>query len=251
MRSATSSFKSMSDARVDPAILAQQKAWNSTESLEFYRRHRQTPDDLYPSERFFLPDVVARVSSMIDVGCAAGGFSAVVKRFNPGIRYVGVDVERNFVAAAKADHPESEFALGDGIHFETPPGTFELAHSSGVLHVNLRYREMIEAMWVQTSRFLLCDLRLTRGRPEVGQMVSPFGEREPVRLPYIVLGIDEAIDLFTSLTPTPMRLQVKGYRHSVNATATLADRDVIMAFFLAEKGSSELPTRVDVDLDAR
>jgi SAM-dependent methyltransferase len=241
----------MSDLRVDPAILEQQRAWSSKESLEFYRRHRQTPDDLYPSERFFLPAVVPQVASMVDVGCAAGGFSAVVKSFNPRIRYVGVDVERNFVAAAKADHPDSEFVLGDGIHFDTPPGTFELAHSSGVLHVNLRYREMIDAMWAQTSRFLLCDLRLTRFTPEVGRMISPFGEREAVSLPYIVLAVQDAIDLFTSLKPAPVRLQVKGYRHSANATATLANPDVIMAFFLAEKGTSGAAPRVDVDLDAR
>jgi len=241
----------MSDSPLDPAILEQQKAWSSQESLDFYRRHRRTPEDLYPSERFFLPEVVTAVDSMLDVGCAAGGFSGVVKSFNPGIRYVGVDVERNFIDAARTDHPDSEFVLGDGIHFDTPPATFELVHSSGVLHINPRYREMIEAMWAQTSRFLLCDLRLTKRQPEVGKMVSPFGEAAQVSMPYIVLTVDEAIDLFASLEPAPMRVRVKGYRHTANATAILANPDIIMAFFLAEKGSSGAVPRVDVDLDAR
>ena len=144
---------------------------------------------------------------MLDVGCAAGGFSAVVKAFNPDIRYLGVDVVPAFVAAARADHPDAEFAVGDGVHFATPPGSFELAHASGVLHMNLRFREIIAAMWQQTSRFLLCDLRLSSTSGERGRMVSPFGEPEGVALalPYIVLNVDEALDLFKQLDPgTPI-----------------------------------------------
>ena len=247
----------MPEPRLDPSIAKEQRAWGSTESLDYYRHHRQRVEDLYPSERFFLPDVVRQSASMLDVGCAAGGFSAVVRAFHPGIRYLGVDVAPALVAAARADHPDAEFVVGDGVHFATPPGSFELAHASGVLHVNGRFREIISAMWQQTSRFLLCDLRLNSGTGERGHMVSPFGEPEEVTLPYIVLNTEEALDIFKRLQPAPRSLRVKGYPQRASDAARLANPDVLMAFFLVEKARAgdtcpgDAQPYVDIDLHVR
>jgi SAM-dependent methyltransferase len=239
----------MSDARVDATIVREQRAWRSPESIAFYRHHRQRPDDLYPSERFFLPDTVRKVNSMLDVGCAAGGFSAVARAFNPAVRYVGVDIVPAFIEAARIDHPDAEFIVGDGMHFETPPGSFELAHASGVLHLTTHFREIVRAMWAQTSRYLLCDLRLTRARGEVGRMESPFGERQSVSLPYVVLTVDVALDMFRDLDPTPCAIRAKGYPHRASAASSLSNPDVLMAFFLIEKGSLSKEPLVDVQLD--
>jgi len=235
---------------MDPFIVNEQRAWHSAESLEYYRRHRRSVVDLYRSERFFLPDVLQQVGSMLDVGCAAGGFSAVVRAINPAVRYVGVDVVPAFVESARADYPDAEFHVSDGVHFSTPPGSFDLVHSTGVLHVNARYEEMIRAMWDQTSRFLLCDLRLSRGEGQRGYIESPFGERERVTVPYLVLNVDAAVALFTDLTPRPRSIRVRGYVHEATASAHLSDRAVLMAFFLVEKGGNVDRPIVDVDLNA-
>jgi len=238
-----------SDSPLDPAVVDEQRAWLSPESLDYYRRNRQSPEDLYPSERFFLPDVLRQVDSMLDVGCAAGGFSEIVRVLNPGVRYVGVDISPAFVETARAEHPHSQFLLGDGLNFSTPDGSFDLVHSSGVLHLNLRYREMIAAMWRQTRRFLLFDLRLTRGTPEVGRMESPFDEATPVSLPYVVLTIPEVEQMFRALDPRPARVAVRGYRHRASAHAKLAEQDLLMAFVLAEKTPGAPATTFDIELD--
>ena len=238
-----------SDPRLDPGVVDEQRAWQSPESLLYYRRHRQTPEELYPSERFFLPDVLRQVDSMLDVGCAAGGFSEIVRALNPGVRYVGVDISPAFVETARAEHPHAEFLLGDGLQFSSPAGSFDLVHASGVLHLNLRYREMIAAMWQQTRRFLLCDLRLTMGRGEIGRMESPFGELTPVSLPYVVLSAPEVEEMFRALDPAPARVAIRGYRHSASEHAKLAQQELIMAFALAEKRSGVTVTTFDIDLD--
>jgi len=236
---------------VDPFIVREQQAWHSAESQDYYRRHRRSVGDLYPSERFFLPDVLQQVNSMLDVGCAAGGFSAVVRAINPRVRYVGLDVVPAFVETARTDYPGAEFHVSDGIHFNTPPGSFELVHSTGVLHMNARYKDMIRAMWSQTTRFLLCDLRLSVHQSQRGYVESPFGERDRVTLPYLVINVNESIHLFAELDPAPRSLRIRGYPQEPNAAAHLPDREVFMAFFLAEKGdSTEAPT-VDIDLHGR
>ncbi len=234
---------------LDPRVVDEQQAWSSPESLDYYRRHRQSPEELYPSERYFLPDVLRQVDSMLDVGCAAGGFSEVARALNPRVRYVGVDIAPAFVETARAEHPHAEFVLGDGLRFATPPGSFDLAHASGVLHLNLRYRDIIAAMWQQTRRFLLCDLRLTTAAPEVGRMESPFGEARSTSLPYVVLTVDDATEMFRALDPPPARVSIKGYRHHASAHAKLENPDVLMAFVLAEKVSGSTATTFDIDLD--
>lgn len=238
-----------SETRLDPQIVEEQRAWLSPESLDYYRRHRRTPEELYPSERFYLPDVLRRVDSMLDVGCAAGGFSEIVRALNPRVRYVGVDIAPAFIEAARAEHPHAEFLLGDGLEFPTPPGSFDLVHASGVLHLNLRYREMIAAMWRQARQFLLCDLRLTTGAAEIGRMESPFGETSPTSLPYVVLNVSAIGEIFGSLEPAPSRVAVKGYRHSAAAQTRLANPQIVMAFVLAEKAAAAKGTEFEIDLN--
>jgi SAM-dependent methyltransferase len=242
---------SADQTRLDPAVMREQQLWRTPESQAFYQSHRNSAADLYRSELFFLPDVASRVDSMLDVGCAAGGFSRIVRTFNPALRYTGVDIAPEFVERAKREHPEANFAISDGITFPFPPGSFELVHCSGVLHLNTRYREMVQAMWAMTSRFLLCDLRLTDGPGEVGRLIRPFGETAATTsaLNYTVVNLDAAVKLFRELEPAPAAIAVKGYPHRANA-AELVAADVIMAFFLVEKQGGATATRVEVDINA-
>jgi SAM-dependent methyltransferase len=235
---------------LDETIRREQTAWASADSLEFYQTHRRRPDELYESERYFLPDVVRQVQSMLDVGCAAGGFSQIVRELNPAVRYVGVDVIPYFVALAQRDYPGVEFHVSDGLHFPFAPGTFDLVHSSGVLHLNSHYREMVQAMWTQTSRYLLIDFRLTRTPTVIGEMDVNFGASasSATRLPYHILNVDELVAFLAALDPAPASIRAKGYRHTVSPTAHVHLESAIMAFFLLEKGDAR-PTQIELDLD--
>ena len=43
-------------------------------SLNYWKNHRNKLDDLYPSERYFLYPILKSTKSVLDVGCAAGGY---------------------------------------------------------------------------------------------------------------------------------------------------------------------------------
>lgn len=237
---------------LDDSIRREQAAWAAQDNLEFYRTHRRQPDDLYESEHFFLPDVLGQAKSMLDVGCAAGGFSQIVRAFNSQIRYVGVDITSEFIDFARRDHPDFEFHVSDGIHFPFPPGVFDLVHCSGVLHLNSRYREMLQAMWQQTRRYLLCDFRVTRGVSVIGEMDMSFteGSQPSIRLPYYILNLDELLALLKSLVPPPTSIRAKGYSHPVSVAARVPVEQAIMVFFLLEKGPAR-PMQIELNLDAR
>jgi SAM-dependent methyltransferase len=234
----------------DDAIRSEQSGWSAPDSVEYYRRHRSQPEDLYESERFFLPDVLSKVESVLDVGCAAGGFSRVMRAFNPALRYVGVDITPELVEAARRDHPDCEFHIGDGLHYPFPPGSFDLVHCSGVLHLNSRYPDMVRSMWEQTRRYLLFDVRLTRGPSVTGRMRIDFdgtGAGAAATLPYHILNLDDWLALLQALRPAPAVLQAKGYTHAVAAAASLPVAEAIMAVWLLTKGAAQAP-RIELAL---
>jgi SAM-dependent methyltransferase len=234
--------------KLDKQILSEQKGWSAPDSLEFYRSHRNQTDDLYESEKFFLPSILQEVNSVLDVGCAAGGFSRIMKSFNPKLRYVGVDITPELIETARQDFPDSEFYVNDGVSFPFSPGSFDLVHCTGVLHVNSHYQEMLKAMWEQTNRYLLCDFRLTHTASVLGEIEIRFGENTRATvLPYYILNVDELINIIKTLTPVPSSVQAKGYMHNVSNTAKVPLDQVIMAFFLLEKGSNQ-DTKIEMDL---
>jgi SAM-dependent methyltransferase len=235
---------------INHAIQHEQSAWAAKDSLEYYRTHRNRPADLYESERFFLPEVLPHVSEVLDVGCAAGGFSRIMRSFNPLLRYTGVDITPGLIEIAKYDHPDCEFHVSDGIHFPFAPEPFELVHCSGVLHLNSRWAEMLKSMWELTGMYLLFDIRLTRGPSVAGTLsldLSGQGELQQP-LPYYVLNMDEWLLTVRSLVPMASSVRAKGYTHAVSAMARLPIEQVIMATCLLTKGMAQ-ESKVEVLLD--
>lgn len=232
-------------------IRAEQRVWAKPDSVEFFREHRQAPEDLYPSERFFLPEVLPSVTSCLDIGCAAGGFSRIMRSFNPGLAYTGIDVNPEFVEIARSTYLDCRFLLGDGINFATPSGSYDLVYSGGILHLNSRYADIIRAGYAQARRFLLFDLRLTYSRTVRGSLRLEFkaGPAEPSPLPYFALNVEEALGLLRSLQPKPRHIRARGYYHAPSPMATLGLSRVMMAFFLVEKGDGTSPCEVDLDIE--
>ena len=220
-------------------INQEQKVWASPDSVAFYQTHRHKPEQLYPSEEFFLPDVLKEVATCLDIGCAAGGFSCIMKSFNPNLRYVGVDIIPQLIELARITYPDSEFYVGDGINLPFAPDSFELIYSSGVLHLNSHYQEIVRSAYRLCSKYLLCDFRLTEGTTLIAEFDVNFdGKSIPEHpLPYIVVNVKEVTDFLRSLRPTPASIQAKGYAHAPSPTGRIPLKEVIMAFFLIRKGN--------------
>ncbi len=232
----------------------EQQAWKQWDSLNFYTSHRCTPEDLYPSEREFLPDVLPRVQTCLDFGCASGGFSGIMRQFNPKLRYTGVDIIPEFVRMARVRYPESRFLPVDGVHLPFCSRSFDLAHTSGVLHLNSAHREIVRELYRVSNRYLLADFRLTRGPERAGTCRIDFDSHNgrapgagPV-LPYLVLNLDDHLAFLGKLDPPPRKIQVYGYSHKPSRMAQINLDLILMAFFLIEKGTDRGKTS-DIVLD--
>jgi SAM-dependent methyltransferase len=234
------------------SVKLEQSGWDSDDSIGYYARHRNRPEDLYPSEQFFLPDTVRRVNNCLDVGCAAGGFSQVVRAFNPQARYVGVDVARGMVKRASKAYPSSTFLLTDGVRLPFRDEAFDLVHSSGILHLNSAYRDIVTNCYAASRRFLIVDFRISpHGRGETGTFEIRFdaGQDAAGVLPYIILNLADHVDFLTDLTPAPSKIRARGYLHPPSETASVSHREVVMAVFIIEKPANGASgTCLEIDL---
>ena len=237
-------------------------AWSLKNAVEFYKHHRNTVDQLYESEKAFLPDVIKKVRSVLDVGCGAGGFSKIMKTLQPNVYYVGIDVAPKMIDAARILYPGTKFEVADGNKINYPDNSFDLVFCTGVIHHNPNYKEMIDEMYRVSRKYCIFDLpRLVpvdykfdatesymtlkeRFEGELGDV-----SKEATRVPYFIINAKTIFDyLLNELVPKPKKLFAVGYYGRTNPSVTMPFEEICFCVVFIEKGSDGSKTRFGVDL---
>jgi len=215
-------------------------------TLSFYESHRNRPEDLYPSEARFLPWLAERAESVLDVGCAAGGFLPIWRAFAPRIRYEGVDVSAELVEAARRLHPGVAFQQGDALHgIAREDGHADVVQALGWLHWVEEWPRALDELWRLAARYLFFDVRISLGDAVVGrQRLELDGEWDgKTRVPYVVVSWPELAGRIEALGPAVVR----GYGYlGPPASAEEVPPEVCLAAFVLERGES--PLRLELDL---
>ncbi|KFI56755.1 ribosomal RNA large subunit methyltransferase J-like protein [Bifidobacterium callitrichos DSM 23973] len=82
--------------------------WDSEQYLRFNTERTQPSRDL--AAQLPAADAIMRV---LDIGCGPGNSTAVLRERYPHARILGVDSSPDMIAAARAAHPDIDFALCD------------------------------------------------------------------------------------------------------------------------------------------
>ena len=232
---------------------AEGTSWSEHPDLvAFYQDHRNSPQDLYPSERRFLP-WLARQESVLDVGCAAGGFSNVWRHYNPRISYVGVDVSSSLIEAARRFHPDLEFHHGDCADGLPLPERFaKVVAAMGWLHWEPRYAEAIKELWRLADRFLFFDVRLAADAAQAAsgkQQVAFAGTWDgKTTTPYVTVAWPHFAAQLLELRPNA--IMAHGYWGKPADTVMDINEQVCFAAFVLERNpAAQFPTQTTVCLD--
>ena len=216
------------------------RTWSEhPELVEYYSSHRNSADDLYPSERRFLPSLAAEARSVLDVGCGAGGFAAIWREFNPELEYTGVDTSAPLVAAARELVPDARFEQADavgGLPFEDRCA--DVVAALGWLHWEPEHERALAELWRVTRSRLFFDVRLhDRGAEERGeQRLALVGDWDgTTTVPYLVRPWRELGRVLRDLAPA--RVRATGYWGSPAATVQGVNELVCFATFVLERGS--------------
>jgi SAM-dependent methyltransferase len=210
--------------------------------VDFFTENRCKPEDLYESERRFLPELARGAESVLDVGCAAAGFADIWRAFNPGVRYTGADVSVALVEAARRLHPDSEFLVADAAAgIPLPDRSADVVQALGWLHWERRYALALRELWRLTAHALFFDVRLHEGAEDVvgAQAIAGGGTT-----PYICASWPRFADLALSLQPA--RVRAYGYYGPPAESVSGMPEQVCFATFVLERGDG--PRTLDLEL---
>jgi SAM-dependent methyltransferase len=217
----------------------QQPPWAEHPDLvAFYTQHRKRPEDLYPSERRFLPWLAKQGTSVLDMGCAAGGFRNIWCHYQPDIIYAGVDLSTSLISAARKLHPDVAFYQGDCVAGLSLPDRYATVVSAlGWLHWESQYEKAIRELWRVSDRYLFFDVRLVgktdqavSGKQQLA-FIGPWdGE---TTTPYICVAWPILATQLIELQP--MTIFGYGYWGKPAETVMGVDQQVCFATFVVEK----------------
>ncbi|MFB3785609.1 MAG: class I SAM-dependent methyltransferase [bacterium] len=223
--------------------------------VSFYTRNRNQPEDLYKSEKRFLPELAKRSDSVLDVGCAAGGFARIWRHYNPAVAYTGVDVSRALIERARQEQLDRvRFVQGDMSEGLSLPGRYaHTVQALGCLHWEPKYEASLRELWRLTDRFLFFDIRLAsglegeiRGRQKL-ELSGPWDGSTTT--PYIVVDWAGFVKLIRGLNPR--MILCYGYMGHPARSVMHVERSVCFAAFVLEKRrqvEDGVPTSVCLDL---
>lgn len=223
------------------------KFWSSENAVRYYLTHRDNTDELYKSEKYFIQDAFKDTKNMLDIGCAAGGFSKIVRQYNKDINYVGVDISPAMISEAKKRYNKSNFYLCDGERLDFPEGFFDLCICLGVLHMTESWRKLLAEAWRVCRGTLIFDLRIVEGEGVCDAALSyqrlEFDmEWDGIsKAPYVVVNLDEAMNYIIGMEPEMRSLSSYGYVAPVSKMTVSRYRDVCMSMFcLKKKGNKKI-----------
>lgn len=219
-------------------------AWGLPGVLEFFAERRGTSAEVYPSEWFFLKDKLREGVSVLDIGCAQGGFAAMIAEHVCNFRYVGADVNAEMVARAHVRFPQHTFVeVKEGDFSTLGEHMFDVVLVLGILHLHETWRETLAAAWARTRDALIFDLREWEGGTIEDKarsyMAMDFGAKDDLhratRVPYVLLNGADALRTVRGICAGAKRLIHYGYLHSPSGTAVTPAEQVMMNTWCAER----------------
>ncbi len=185
---------------------------------KFFAAHRVRWSEFYPSEHFIFERLAGperRFGKVLDVGCAVGGLGlALEERFSVG-RYVGVEISRKAIDAARVLAKEGRFRCPVAFHAgdilatdAVEGGPFDLVVALSSADWNIETDAILRACWdnVAPGGTFVMSLRLTDGRSlnDISRSYQELRYEEgeaPERANYVVFGVREILRLFEGFSP--------------------------------------------------
>lgn len=221
-------------------------SWSQENAVRYYSSHRNSVSETYESERFFLSKYIHAGSSVLDVGCATGGFLHVFEEYEPTISYTGVDISPEMISQARKLHPGIRFDVADGDRLPFADNSFNIVFISGALHMAPNWRDILAEAWRVTQDYFIFDVRLREKPPVIEDSTISYEKiafngawDKKTIVPYIIVDVMSFVSELDRLRPAPAFRQLHGYFHPVSAMTVAPEKEVCMTMCCLVKGAHE------------
>lgn len=210
-------------------------SWSSKNAVDFYTIRRNSLKEVYKSEQHFLSSCIRPGQSILDVGCAVGGFSNIFSTLELQTTYTGIDISPEMILKAHKIHNNIPFFIGDAGDLPFKNGSFDLVYCSGAIHMSLNWMRMISECWRVTRDLFIFDVRLIENGTSIEDISKSF---EKIAfdnqwdgksiVPYIILNHRDLMSCLRQLSPVPELMHFFGYYHPVSKMTTSSVEQVCM-----------------------
>jgi len=213
------------------------KHWDAASIVDFFDSRRDKQGDVYPSEWFFLKDQIRENISVLDVGCAQGGFSQIFSNYLKSFNYVGMDISLNMIERARSRFPQHLFLhCSEGDYSNLNNKKFDLVLVLGIIHLHEGWRNTISKAWEHTAKNLILDFRETELPSIEDKNISFFNmEGSDYPIPYNIINTAEALSELIRLCPGYKKICRYGYIHPISESATSPIRQVMTTVYSIER----------------
>ena len=168
--------------------------WEDVEAQNFFSSERKKKNDLYLGERFFLSKALFENCSILDIGCAQGGFYKILKSFLKSFNYTGIDNSEKMIIKAKKKHPGVNFYFIKNNNFKLLKKKYDVVIIFGVLHLTSEWKQILSNSKNLFKKFLLFDLRETNLKTienNVSKSFLSFNHKKDLKIPYNIINSNE------------------------------------------------------------
>lgn len=145
-------------------------SWGFKNVTSFYSKNRNKTSDLYRSEKVLLKKIKIKIRSILDFGCAAGGFNSIFNKIFKDISYTGIDFDKEMIKLSKKNYSKkTKFILSNNIPNKIKK--HDLVFSTGVMNHVKNYQNVITKMINKSKYYTFVDCpRLHNKRKIVAKM---------------------------------------------------------------------------------
>jgi|TARA_B110001450_G_C17640780_1_gene489215 SAM-dependent methyltransferase len=219
------------------------ESWNQPNVVSFFDINRTTTSDIYPSEWFFLKEQLKEGMSILDIGCAQGGFAGMIAEHLNDFTYTGVDISEEMISKAKEKYPQHNFHIVKENDYSKVTGKYDVSLVLGILHLHETWRNTIQIAWNHTKSSLILDLREVFEETVEDKKKSYFkmdinGSNDDYSevLPYNLINSGEALEIVNSICTGAEKISFYGYSQDPAKTAVTPTNKIFASVYLAQKG---------------
>lgn len=188
--------------------------WNTKSFIKRTKKlNREDLEKLYPSESWALFRIILKAKNVIDLGCGNGAMSSIVNKINKKCNYTGLDHQSFLIKQAKIKYKHSKFLDKDLRFFILEnKKKYDLVMMWSVIKSIEDWRELILKSLRFTKRFLVFDIRVTRGTIEKFNekiLCAKYGNKKGAQL---VLGYQNLKSFLLKQKKLIKRIEIAGYR---------------------------------------